>query len=351
MQEIPYDWLRLVEQALAKVEQLPPLEENFPFPWSDASQAVQAALELPQMALSATKVAWKGPQDQLQGMGDRPAVISIEITPVEGLVYFALPKQDVAHLTAEAATAGQHKEGFSNAKLQEGFYHFLWLKVIEAIDHLKVFKEVSFNFAPASSLPQENGFCIDIDCTLSDKTLKGRLICPQTFLAAFKAHHPIQKGTLLSSDAIHGIEVTLRTEVGTTSISSEEWEKINVGDFLILDRCSYDPYEGKGSVSLLLGETPLLMARIKPEGMKILDYALYQEETPQDEKSFSLKAEIGRIRMPLSKLLHVEPGAMLEITARPEQGVDIMVGGKKVAKGELLKLGETAGLRILDIER
>jgi flagellar motor switch protein FliN/FliY len=36
---------------------------------------------------------------------------------------------------------------------------------------------------------------------------------------------------------------------------------------------------------------------------------------------------------------------------RPEQGVDITLGGKRVAKAELLKLGEASGLRILDIER
>jgi flagellar motor switch protein FliN/FliY len=124
----------------------------------------------------------------------------------------------------------------------------------------------------------------------------------------------------------------------------------------------------------MLGETPLLMARMKSEGMKILDFAFYREETPGEEPAeevpveeqelaseepkeeanrdgVTLTAEMGRVRIPLQKLLHLHPGMILELFMRPEQGVDITIGGKKVAKGELLKLGETAGLRILDIER
>jgi flagellar motor switch protein FliN/FliY len=55
--------------------------------------------------------------------------------------------------------------------------------------------------------------------------------------------------------------------------------------------------------------------------------------------------------MPLNKLLHLEPGMMIDLLMRPEQGVDITIDGTKVAQGELLKLGETMGLRILDITR
>jgi type III secretion system YscQ/HrcQ family protein len=151
--------------------------------------------------------------------------------------------------------------------------------------------------------------------------------------------------------------VSLRCEVGHTSISHEEWDKIQVGDFVILDRCSYDPLEQKGSTTLMLGTTPLLIARMKPEGMKVLDFAFYKEEEsePVSEETpssdFTLTAEIGHVSMPLNKLLHLEPGMMIDLTMRPEQGVDVTISGKKVADAELLKLGETLGLRILDIVR
>jgi len=345
MKEVSYDWLRLVEQALVKTQQLPPLEENFPFPWTDASQAVGTGLQLPDLNLSSTRAAWKEHETLLQGMGEKPFLISIEVAPIEGSVFFVMPQQDVSYLTALSLAGG---EGFSNAKLREGFYHFLFLKALEAIDHLKIFKEVSFHFSPASSLPsaQEASFCIDIGCALPEKTLQGRLICPPSFLHSFKTHQPMQKSTLLSAEITQNIEVSLRCEVGHTSIPPEEWEKVQVGDFIVLDRCSYDPLEEKGSVTLMLGDTPLLMARMKSEGMKILDFAFYQEEAAATS-DMTLTAETGHILMPLDKLLYLEPGMMIDLPLRPAQGVDITFEGKKVAAGELLKLGETSGIRIL----
>jgi type III secretion system YscQ/HrcQ family protein len=203
----------------------------------------------------------------------------------------------------------------------------------------------------------EEAFCIDINCAMPEKTLHARLICPQSFLTAFKAFQPLQKGTLLSSESTQNIDVSLHCEIGHTSISQEEWDNIKVGDFVILDRCSYDPLEQKGSATLMLGATPLIIARMKPEGMKVLDFAFYkEEEEPSTEEAppssgIAMTAEIGRVSMPLSKLLHLEPGMMIDLIIRPEQGVQVTVSGKKVADAELLKLGETMGLRILDILR
>jgi hypothetical protein len=123
-----------------------------------------------------------------------------------------------------------------------------------------------------------------------------------------------------------------------------------VGDFLTLDRCSYDPTEGMGSLTALLGDTPLFMARVKPEGLKVLDYAFYQEET-EPSTNLLLTAEIGKLKISLRQLLEMKSGSMLDLPMRPEHGIDITLGGKRVAKAELIKLGQATGLRILDIER
>ena len=355
MKEVSYDWLNLVEKALEKIQQLPSLEENFPFPWADASHAIGSGLKLTDLNISSKRTAWKNHDAALQGLGEKVFIVSVEMAPMEGSVFFAMPENDVAYLTGQTLIGGE--QGFSNAKLREGFYHFLFLKALEAVDHLKVFKEVSLHFSPNHTLPMEEAFCIDIDLALPEKTVHGRLICPQSFLTAFKTFQPMQKGTLLSSETT-AIDVSLRCEVGTTSISQEEWDKVRVGDFVILDRCSYDPLEQKGSATLMLGATPLLIARMKPEGMKVLDFAFYKEEAsaeaPAEEPistDLIMTAEIGHISMPLNKLLHLEPGMMIDLVMRPEQGVDLTISGKKVASGELLKLGETVGLRILEISR
>lgn len=75
------------------------------------------------------------------------------------------------------------------------------------------------------------------------------------------------------------------------------------------------------------------------------------EETPYsaDEIPLTVVIEIGRIQMNIQKLLHLEPGNLLDLNIRPENGVTLTVNGAPVGKGELIRLGETLGVRLLTL--
>jgi flagellar motor switch protein FliN/FliY len=167
-----------------------------------------------------------------------------------------------------------------------------------------------------------------------------------------------------------------------------------VGDFILLDRCTFDPTTKKGTAALVLDHTPLLRVRIKDNSLKIIDYAFYREEhhpmnpeIPSDEEKqedfssaefenedgsnqehlwspendtteklistkeipLTLTVEVARMRINLEKLMQLSPGNILELPVRPEHGVDVVIGGKKVAKAELVKLGEMLGIKILQL--
>jgi flagellar motor switch protein FliN/FliY len=62
-----------------------------------------------------------------------------------------------------------------------------------------------------------------------------------------------------------------------------------------------------------------------------------------------LVVEVDRIRMTLNQLLELRPGNVLDLQVKPEQGVYVTVGGKRIARGELIKLGDVLGLKILKI--
>jgi flagellar motor switch protein FliN len=190
-------------------------------------------------------------------------------------------------------------------------------------------------------------------------------------------------------------------------LSQREWQEVNPGDFIILDRCSYDPVSQKGTLTLACRERPLFKVKIKKNNLKILDYAFYQgeqnnmdeefkkesegenefaedldleeeppyveseedfaeesehlwepgqEQRPAPDTLFSAQeiplnivVEVDRIRMNLHKLLQLQPGNILELSARPEQGVSLTVNGKKIARAELIKLGDILGVKILEI--
>lgn len=270
-------------------------------------------------------------------MGDKVSLTGIELAPIEGTFFLALPDRAVTDLVFQTMTTSPVKEGFSGSKLKEGFYTFILLKALDAIDSLHLLKNGSLHLSPITTLPEERALCLDVSVQLPAKSLQCRLILPQTFLEAFKATAQFQHETLHSLN----IDIALRGEVGHTTLSEEELQNLQVGDFIVLDRCSYDPSENKGSVTFKIGETPFVLARLKSEGIKILDLAAMPEE------GTFLTAEINPTSIPFQSLLHLKPDAMLDLSLHPEQGVHLYQGEKKIGTGELLKLGETVGVRLL----
>lgn len=79
--------------------------------------------------------------------------------------------------------------------------------------------------------------------------------------------------------------------------------------------------------------------------------AVSKAETPLklEDIPLSIVVEVGRLQMSVKAILELQPGNLLELNVHPENGVDLVVNGKRIAKGELVKLGETLGVRILDI--
>jgi len=67
------------------------------------------------------------------------------------------------------------------------------------------------------------------------------------------------------------------------------------------------------------------------------------------EIPLSVVVEVGRLQMTVQTLMDLKPGNLLELDVHPESGIDLVVNGSRVAKGELLQVGETLGVRILEM--
>lgn len=67
-----------------------------------------------------------------------------------------------------------------------------------------------------------------------------------------------------------------------------------------------------------------------------------------DEIPLNIVVEVGRLQMTIKKLMELAPGNILELDVHPEDGVDLIVNNKCIAKGELLKIGDALGVRILE---
>ena len=87
--------------------------------------------------------------------------------------------------------------------------------------------------------------------------------------------------------------------------------------------------------------------------------APYEEEAEAQEEPLvspdalpvTLKVELGRVEMAADKLLALSPGNLLELASRPDSPVYLTLNGQRVGKGELVMMGETLGIRILELGR
>lgn len=62
-----------------------------------------------------------------------------------------------------------------------------------------------------------------------------------------------------------------------------------------------------------------------------------------------LSVEVGATRMTLAELSALEPGEVIELDRRSDEGIDILVNDRLLAKGEVVTIGERFGVRIVEL--
>ncbi|SRR5581483_8104213 len=401
MNHAPLSWIKEIQHTLIDAKAIPLFGNAPDFPWEKLSHKVADLLHASEMKVSLYKTSFVKQDDILSGLGAYPVSIVLQATPLSGAVYWVMGKEDVSALTAMALTENHETKGFSSSKFQEGFYYYLATQIVQLIDEMNAFGDLSIKIAKPALPSQEDALCMDIEIQIHKHKCWGRLVCPASFHEAFRSHFYSQTPSLLTRNSAKKMDVTVGIELGHTELSVSEWKKVGIGDFILLDRCTFDPTTKKGTAALTLEGTPLMRVRIKDNSLKIIDYAFYREEQnpmnpeiPPDEEGhnahmesedfssaefddensdhqgehlwspenggaeklisskeipLTLTVEVARMRINLEKLTQLSPGNVLELPVRPEHGVDIVIGGKKVAKAELVKLGEMLGIKILQL--
>jgi flagellar motor switch protein FliN/FliY len=62
-----------------------------------------------------------------------------------------------------------------------------------------------------------------------------------------------------------------------------------------------------------------------------------------------LTVELGRTKMPISHLLQLAQGSVVELTGMAGEPLDVMINGFLIAQGEVVVVNEKLGIRLTDI--
>ena len=80
---------------------------------------------------------------------------------------------------------------------------------------------------------------------------------------------------------------------------------------------------------------------VKADGTRNLDLLLDVE--------IPISVEVGRAQMSIDEVLKLVPGSVVALDKKAEEPVDLRVNGKLVARGEVVLVDDTYGLRITQI--
>ena len=83
--------------------------------------------------------------------------------------------------------------------------------------------------------------------------------------------------------------------------------------------------------------------------MRSGDQELFDEVTFLGDIPVDVVIELGRRRMVLKELAALEPYDIVELDQPMDRPLDLVVGGKVLARGELVMVGERVALRVTEL--
>lgn len=378
MKEVEPLWLERLEGALTELKTIPLWGQVPSFPWELLSEKLESEFELKNVILTPHQTRFLKREELLSGLGKDPHILPLALAPLSEHAFWALSRDTLAKIGALFTSMEMRASALS-----EGFYLFLALKVANLLNEEQALGDLELHLSDQGHFPEEGALCLDIEISIEKHKFWARLITSQKLQRELIDHFASEKLTVEKLSP--NLPLLLHIELGGTTLEMSEWKAVSVGDLLLLDRCSFDPLHQKGTATLTLGSTPLFQLRLKEGEIKILDHAFYQEEsymphkkhTEENEESpsedrplwstpngeneavgkilsssqipLTLTVEVARLTLPLEKVMHLKPGNLLDLNIGPAPTVHLTVGGRPVARGELVKIGDSVGVKILGL--
>lgn len=366
----PLAWVRRIATELPELEAIPLFGNSPPFDWAHFSKAFAQQLGCSELSITPRAMGWRDASDLAQGIGTERLALPISLAPL-GSVHWIASRQDIEKLTSWMIKPNGKSLKLSSEILQEGFYRFLILQGLQLIQPMPPFENFTLQLSEDEE-PFSRSFCIDIEIRYGANKCWSRLVIPAEFRAAWIQYFSQMPSEYFSAEIARQTQLVLGVKTGSFVLSQNEWNDLQTGDFIPLDKESYNPRKQTGIALLMLKSTPVFNVKIHPNRMEFSDYAFYYEDNmeqkptrppkraeklPSEEgEAVALKelplyvtVEIARLKITLDQLMHLTPGNVLELPVHPEQGVSLTIQGQKVGRAELVYLGEQLGVRILEI--
>lgn len=233
--------------------------------------------------------------------------------------------------------------------------------------HLEAGK-TNLNLAEWKSIKLGDFLILD-SCSLDAERLDGRIMLTINGKSTFRAK--LKDGTLkiLEPPLLNEVETPMAKKIededfsdldlpedeNDTELEDSDLFSETEGDNLFTETEDDDlPSETENDSLFIETEEEKSDTTISEENSLIEDKTNEKSEkanqlfTPE-QIPITLTVEVGQVHMTIEQLLKLEPGNLLDINLHPKNGVDLTINGKIVGKGELIRIGDIIGVRILQL--
>lgn len=164
---------------------------------------------------------------------------------------------------------------------------------------------------------------------------------------------------------VSALRLRLSVEHGEALLSLGELRSLRAGDVLMLDSCPGDCPEDVPDHQVRLVLLGRLHARATSsgEGIRLLEPLIATHfakdinmtesangpdlDSTLDELPMKLVCQVGSVELSLAQLRELGEGSLLPLSAPAGDGVDLMVNGRRIGQGQLVKIGDGLGVRLL----
>ena len=91
------------------------------------------------------------------------------------------------------------------------------------------------------------------------------------------------------------------------------------------------------------------MLKPNEEAIRANNKAEVQSWSNYLDLSVSLAVELGRTKLTAEEILALEQSSIIQLPRSTGEGVDLMAGGKRIARGEIIMIEDRTGVRINEI--
>ena len=93
------------------------------------------------------------------------------------------------------------------------------------------------------------------------------------------------------------------------------------------------------------------MSSEKPNALAVRADAMLRELGPVYDIPLQIAIEVGRMKLRVRDLMKLAPNAVIELKKPAGEPFDICVNGVTVARGEVIMVEQSSGVRIIEVQK